>query len=168
MNKCYVAFLRGINVGGYKLIKMQELSKAFSSLGFKNVKTFIQSGNVIFDSEKVDVNKIEEKLRKAFGYEIKVMLITIDELKGIIEYNPFKKIKGDAKLYVTFLSEAPKNVPLESLKSEVEYFLIRNREVFAVLRKGVKTRFSNNFIEKKLGVSATTRNWNVVRKIAEL
>ncbi len=165
----YAAFLRGVNIGGHKIIKMQDLSNAFSSLGFKNVKTFIQSGNVVFEALKADVKKIEERLKKSFGFEIKVMIRTIDGLKGIIQYKPFKKIKdADAKLYVMFLSDEPKNVPKDFTIKEVNFFQIRNREAFVSLSKNAKNPFSNNLVEKKLKVSATTRNWNVVRKISEL
>src|SRR5438093_8424279 len=92
----YIGLLRGINVGGRKLIKVEELRRAIESLRFKNVRTFIQSGNVIFDSSEPNRNlltaKIERKLLNSFSHEITVVLQTVDELKRLIRLNPFKKI----------------------------------------------------------------------------
>src|SRR5713226_6408063 len=104
----YVAFLRGINVGGKKLIKMEDLRRVVESLGLRNVSTFIQSGNVIFEASATDrsalTKKIEKKLLAAFGHDVTVVLQTIDELKDILKRNPFKKIKpgADVMMFVAF------------------------------------------------------------------
>jgi len=110
----YAAFLRGINVGGHKPVRMADLEKAFGQLGFRNVKTVLASGNVLFEapqgSASVLVKKIEEKLRKAFGHDIRVLIRTIEMLQGLAEENPFKGVivTPETRLYVTFLSEKPK------------------------------------------------------------
>ncbi len=175
----YVAFLRGINVGGKKLIKMKELARIFELLGSKNVRTYIQSGNVIFDSSEINrdvlARKIEKKILKAFGHEVAVVLQTIDELKEILRRNPFKKIKpgDDVIMFVTFLAAEPggkPKLPLQSMTESLEVLGIRDRAAFILChrKKNGSFAFPNNFFEKEFGVPATTRNWTTVRKIAAL
>ena len=165
----YVAFLRGINVGGKKVIKMEDLTGVFVALGFKNVRTFIQSGNVIFDaaeaSSQVLVGKIEKKLLKSLGHEVTVILRTIDHLKDIVRRNPFKKIEpaADVVMFVTFLSDEPNRklkLPLTFAKENLEVFDIRDCNAFILSRRKQNGWFGfpNNFIEKELGVPAITRN----------
>lgn len=172
----YVAFLRGINVGGRKIIKMEELRRVFVSLGFKNVRTYIQSGNVIFNGPATDpevlARKIEKKLIKSFGHEVPVLLRTLDDLKDILRRNPFKKIKSsdDVVLFVTFLAAEPvgtPKLPLKFISENLEVCAIRGRTAFILARrkKNGSFCFPNNFIEKRLQVSATTRNWTTVGKI---
>jgi len=173
----YIAFLRGINVGGNHIIKMEDLRRMFAALKFKNVQTYIQSGNVIFEtaeknSEKL-AEKIEREIEKAVGYEVKTMPRTIDELRDSAAHNPFKKAEPDAKTYVCFLSAAPdgeRQDSLSSLENEYEAFRFRNREMYCLIRphNPAKELFSNNFIEKHLKVSATTRNLTTVNKILGL
>ena len=172
----YVALLRGINVGGRKLIKMDELIRVFARSGFKNVRTFIQSGNGIFEAAETDTDalakKIEKKILKSLGHEVTVVLRTIDELNTIVKRNPFKKIKpsADVMMCVAFLATKPKSkpkLPLLSTTENLEVFDIRDCAAFILCRRK-KTGwfgFPNNFIEKQLGVSATTRNWTTVNKI---
>jgi len=175
----YVALLRGINVGGSKLIKMAELSRIFTSMGLKNVKTLIQSGNVLFESTKTDpialTKQIEKALRGAVGFEVPVVLRTIAELEAIVKLNPFKKAKSDsdATLYVTFLVEPLKTrpkIPLLSAKKDCEVIHLNPREVFTVAFAMPNGRRGESmaFIEKEFGKSVTTRNWNTVIKILAL
>lgn len=174
----YVALLRGINVSGQKIIKMENLKAIFESLQFQNVKTYIQSGNVIFKTteEKVDVLKerTESKLKEALGYEVTVMIRTLSELEAVIKQNPFAKSEDleDGKLYVTFLSKVPTAETVDvlaSYKNNVDDVCVLNREVYLLCRKGYgRTLFSNHFLETKLGVLATTRNWTTVNKIASM
>jgi len=175
----YVALLRGINVGGNKLIKMTELSRIFTSLGLKNVKTYIQSGNVLFDSSKTDsialTKQIEKGLRQAVGFEVPVVLRTVRELEGIVKLNPFAKIRAnaDAKLYVSFLVEQHKSqlsIPLLSPKKDCEIIHLTTREVFAVSFPQPNGRNGEfmTLIEKEFGKAVTTRNWNTVVKILAL
>jgi len=172
----YVALLRGINVGGKKLIKMEDLSRVFAGSGFKNVRTFIQSGNVIFDAAEnnpdVLAKKIEKRLHKSLGQEVTVIVRTIAELEDILKRNPFKRIKPgtDVMMFVTFFSAEPNTrpkLPLISFPENLEVFAIRDRAAFilASRKKHGWFGFPNNFIEKQLGVPATTRNWTTVRKI---
>ncbi|MFN2576708.1 MAG: DUF1697 domain-containing protein [Pyrinomonadaceae bacterium] len=170
----YVAFLRGINVGGNKLIKMEALAAAFTSAGFRNVKTYIASGNVIFDSgAKPDslAKKIEQTLLKTFGHQIAVVVFSLADLKALVKSNPFKGVKrgSDVMLFVTFLRAevARPESPLESKAEKFKGIEIQERAAFMVARRK-KTGwfgFPNNFIEKELGVAATTRNWSTVEKV---
>lgn len=171
----YVAFLRGINVSGQKIIKMEKLKIIFEELKFKNVETYIQSGNVIFDASGKDsvllTKKIEKRLHESLGYEISIMLRSLPGIETIISDNPFKKIMLDKNinLYVTFLSAEPVTALKKSLiasSDNVATFRVLNQEVYTLYnRTNAKHPFSNNFVEKKLKVSATTRNWSVINKI---
>lgn len=175
----YIAFLRGINVGGHKIIKMEYLSRIFTSLAFKNVKTFIQSGNIIFETSGTNpaslTKKIEKRLHKSLGYEVSVFLRTIPEVADIVRWNPFRKIKSNAdiKTFVTFLSEEPTSkpkLPLISSKEKIEVIHLRNRQAFILCRrkKNGWFGFPNDFIEKELEVVATTRSWTTISKIIRL
>ncbi len=110
----YVALLRGINVGGKKSVKMEELRKALESLGLKSVKTVLASGNVLFETSEKDSEvlrkSIEEKLKKTFGFQINAILRKISEIQKLVDSNPFQKITvtPETRLYLTFLSEKPK------------------------------------------------------------
>ncbi len=173
----YVAFLRGINVGGKNKIKMETLREACAALGFGNVKTYINSGNLIFETEKSDDKKlaaeIEKAIEKEFALDIKVIVRTIAEIKDIIENNPFDgQFENDKDLHVFFLDEefpTEKRQLLLANNNENEQFAVRNREIFCLLRVSVlDSLMGKDYIGKKLKISATARNWRTVNKIAEL
>lgn len=173
----YVAFLRGINVGGRKLIKMDALRSVFESIGFKNVRTYIQSGNVVFETARKDPvslkSKVEKQLLQSFGHEVDVILMAYQDLAGIVKRDPFKQIKqDDVVLFVTLLSTAPSaslKLPLPSTTENLDVIALHDRAAFIVARRK-KTglfAFPNNFIEKQFGVVGTTRNWSSLRKIVD-
>ncbi|MBC8030733.1 MAG: DUF1697 domain-containing protein [Pyrinomonadaceae bacterium] len=175
----YIALLRGINVGGNKLIKMADLREVFEHSGFKNVSSYIQSGNVIFDAKETDadavVRKIEKKIHQSLGHQVTVILRTAAELKACVKGDPFKRIKSgeDVTKFVTFMSAEPSNqprLPFVIAKENVEVLAIKNRAAFVVCRRKQNGMFGfpNAFFEKELSVAATTRNWNTVTKILEL
>jgi uncharacterized protein (DUF1697 family) len=175
----FISILRGINVSGQKKILMAELKAIYESLKLKDIITYIQSGNVIFKSEKSlsDLEfaaKIEKAIYKKYGFEVPVIIRNKDEIQKIISINPFLKEKNmeEKRLYVTFLSEIPAKKNIESIKSfdfSPDQFLIIGKEVYLCVSNGYgETKLSNNFFEKKLKVNATTRNWNTVRKLLEL
>jgi len=174
----YIAFLRAINVGGHGVIKMEELRKLFNELRFKNVKTYIQTGNVVFETSAKDsdslTNKIEKHLNKSLGYEVEVMLRTVPEIEEIIKDNPFKKVKLDKslQLYLTFLYKEPSEEQKELIIAASEdnaNFRLAKREVYTLYnRNNAKNPFSNAFVEKKLKIPSTTRNWNVINKVLDL
>lgn len=174
----FVAFLRSINVGGKNLIKMDQLSKTFEMLGFKNLRTYIQSGNVIFDSkltdEKLILSKTEKELHKLLSKNVILVVRHADEIKLIVKSNPFLKIKfaPSTKLYVSLLKDDLKQkpkLPILSDKKDVEIFHITKREIYSITSEiNGRFGFPNNFVEEVLKVSATTRNWNTILKISEL
>jgi uncharacterized protein (DUF1697 family) len=172
----YIALLRGINVSGQKIIKIEELRKLFESLGFENVKTYIQSGNVIFNSridsaEKI-VKSVEKKIKEVYSFDVTVIIRTRDELSTIIKSNPFSKTNPAEKLYVLFLSDIANNDNVEKLlpyKSKTEEFRLIGKEIYLYYPDGYgKSKLTNNIFESKLGVKATTRNWNTVNKLFEM
>jgi uncharacterized protein (DUF1697 family) len=174
----YVAFLRGINVGGKRLIKMEDLRRVVESIGLKSVRTFIASGNVLFETSQTNRDalsrKIEKKLLTAFGHDVPVVLQTIDELKELLRAGPFKKIKPSAEVMmcVTLLVAEPKGspkLPLQSSIENLEVLAIKNRAAFILCRRKKNGMFSfpNNFFEKEFGVTATTRQWNTINRIVD-
>jgi uncharacterized protein (DUF1697 family) len=169
----FVAFLRGINVGGHIVVK-EKLQEAFTSLGFQNVFTYKQSGNVVFEADFADPQKvkakIEEKLASALGYQVVVFLRTFSQLEGIISLDSFKSqsVEGTSFL-VTFLSFVPSTFPLQLPltipKSTAQVISAVDTEVFSVTHGGGEGALPNPFLESKLKVKATTRNLNIIREI---
>lgn len=174
----YVALLRGINVSGQKLIKMEVLRQVFADMKLKNVTTYIQSGNVLFESADTDEaalqTKIEKALLKSFGYEVPVFLRTAKEMAAIVKNNIFEPgASGKTEmLYICFLHNAPdagQKKKLLAIANEAETYDVKKREIYCLVDKGVaKVPFSNAYIEKLIKMPATTRNWNTVNKLLKL
>ncbi len=175
----YIAFLRGINVGGKRQVKMEDLKKDFESLGFTGVQTLLNSGNVIFSSTETNstvlTQKIEEKLAKTFGWEIGVILRTSDQIQDLINSDPFKDISitPETRLYVTFLSEKPRSnlkIPHDPPDKSFRIIHLTDSEVCSVvlLSTDKNTTDLMKFLEKEFGKKVTTRNWNTIIKIAEV
>jgi uncharacterized protein (DUF1697 family) len=173
----YVSLLRGINVGGKNMIKMELLREMFSSLGFENVKSYINSGNIIFETEEADNNelstKISKKITETFSFDIRVLTRKIHDIEDIIANNPFSgQFENDKDVHVFFLDEelpAEKRELLLSNNNENERYFVRNREIFCHLRISVlDSLMGKDFITKKLKVASTARNWRTVNKISEI
>jgi len=173
----YVAFLKEFNLTGQRQISMEELVRCFEIPGIHNVSTYMQSGNVLFESEETNEvllrKHIEKQLAKKMGYEVPAILRMAYELKNIINNNPYDHIKTEdtIKLYVTFLSDIPPYAVRGSLgvySNDAEDARLVKRDVYIRTGNYGKTCFSNTLIEKKLGVTATTRNWTTLNKILEL
>jgi uncharacterized protein (DUF1697 family) len=171
----YVAFLRGINVGGV-IVKMDKLKKTFEAIGFAEVKTLLASGNALFTapsaSESALAQKIEKKLETAFGREIGVIVRKVEELQRLAEADPFAVIKvtPQTRLYVTFLAEKNKSslkIPYETPGKNIRLIRAADREVYSVvtLSPGTGTVDLMSFLEKEFGRKVTTRNWNTIDKI---
>ena len=171
----HLCLLRGINVSGHNMIKMDALKSLLESVGFKNVQTYIQSGNVFVDTEEENAAKvgflIKQEIFKAMGHEVPVIVINKDDLKDCFENNSFFKEKDldTKKLYVAFISTQLKAENINDLKvrqfkpDEVQ---IDGNRIFIKYAVGAgKTRFDQKYIEKKLNVSATIRNWNTVNQL---
>ncbi|GAB4253275.1 MAG: DUF1697 domain-containing protein [Vicingaceae bacterium] len=171
--KTYVAFLRGINVAGQKKIKMTDLKNAVRSLGVDNVFTYIQSGNVVFDAEIKNLDdftiSIEERLHEIFNEQIKVLLIEDVNLEKILQNHPMAFKGENKKTYYTMLFSSPSKEALESLSKEAyskEQLSIGNKVIYGFFTNGYgKAKYNNNYIEKKLKVLATTRNFNTLNNI---
>jgi uncharacterized protein (DUF1697 family) len=172
----YFAFLRGINVSGQKLIKMTDLAKIFTDAGFNNVKTIIQSGNVVFDSAEKNVNAVEIKLEKvlaeSLGYPVVVFMRTFEEIRQIVDMQPFVVFdkNSDVKKYVTFTKQQlPVSIKLPFLSpaGDVELIMTSGNTIFSLTypAKEGRSGFPNSFIEKEFKIQATTRNWNTVCKM---
>jgi len=172
----YIAFLRGINVGGKNKIKMETLREVFVGLGFQSVKTYINSGNVIFETTKLDdlklAAKIESAIEKEFGLKIRTIIRSIFEIESIIKSNPFAgQFESDKDLHVFFLDQempVDKRELLLSNNNEKETYSVRNREIYCLLRVGFSdSLMGKDYIGKKLKLPATARNWRTVNKILE-
>lgn len=171
----YIAFLRGINVGGHR-VQMKELVTIGISAGLTNVKTVIASGNILFESDETNeallTENLEKKLWETLGYEVKVMLRTIPYLQELVMSNPFKHIQVDdtMKLYVTFLGKPLQQHSATHMKSEehgFEVIEISNKEVYIVAYKLPTGRYGDLLLlDSMLGKHVTMRNWNTVVKIA--
>jgi uncharacterized protein (DUF1697 family) len=176
----YIALLRGINVSGHHKINMAELKQLFLDLGYKDVSTYIQSGNVIFKSNIKEPILIEDTIISAisrhFGHAIKVLVITKNEITTIFNSNPFlaKDPTMDiSKLYVTILHKKADLAgipPIEILAatSDDEFKLIENTIYLFCPNGAGNTKLTNNLFEKKLKTAATTRNWRTITKLLEL
>lgn len=178
MLKTYISLLRGINVSGSKIIKMDELKKLYAGLGFTKIESYKQSGNVVFDFKKAEIRKLEKKISDAvfgqFGFEVPVVLIDAEELRQIIQKNPFSenKSKDTSFLHVTFLSDKPGQQYINKIGETSfhpdEYFL-KDKTVYLYLPGGYgNTKLSNNFFESRLKVKATTRNWKTLNGLLSL
>jgi len=171
----YIVLLRGINVGGHKKILMADLKLLFEKLNFKNVQTYIQSGNVIFESNVENIEILESKIKGEiliqYGFEVSVLVKTHSEIKSILSKCPFiedKKIKS----YFIILNAIPDKKLIEStveLKYPDEEFHIINSCVYTYYSDSYgKAKCGTNFFEKKLKVSATARNYKTIMKLIEL
>ena len=172
----YAAFLRGINVGGHKPVPMAALKKALEALKFKNVRTLLASGNVLFEAPNGAAGalekKIGEKLEKTFGMEIPVMIRTLKDLQVLHDSEPFKGIRVTPKtgLYVTFLSQEPEKslrVPYASPGGEIRILRVAGREIISVITLSPRGRTVDfmQVLEKKYGKQVTTRNWKTILRV---
>ncbi len=169
----YIALVRAINVGGKNLLKMDVLRALCESAGLKNVKTFLQAGNVTFESTSKNpallVSRIQKQLAASMG-ELKVFVLPLAELAKITRLDPFKRIEaGDVMLCVVFFADEPARLPKLPVKSNdnLELIAVRDGVAFVVARRKPNGWFGfpNGFVEKQLGVTATTRQWSTIKKL---
>lgn len=173
----YLSLLRGINVSGQKKILMADLKKLYENAGFLNVVTYIQSGNVIFDTtsglEKA-TSVIEKSIREKYGFDVTIFIKTAAELEKVLYENPYLKEKNiqENKLYVTFLAEesSPEHIQkIQDFQSAADRFAITGKNIYLYCPDGYGTsKLSNNFFENKLKVRATTRNWKSVNELYKM
>lgn len=171
----FISLLRGINVSGQKKMRMIELRSLYEALGLSNVQSYLQSGNVVFDSDVKNPARlatiIEKQIELSYGYAVSVFIRETADWRRIVENNPFLTAQNQdpTKLYVTFLQERPSQATLSALETppnETGQFIIGEREIFLFVPDGYgRTKLSNNFFEKKLNMPATTRNWRTVNAL---
>lgn len=169
----YIALLRGINVGGHKKLKMADLKLLFEDLGFQDVVTYIQSGNVVFsaEEEKGLPEKISKEITEKFGWEVPVLVKTADAIAKILAACPFAETKK-AEAYFMLLATPPKREFMEAV-NEIscpnEEFVLTQDCVYIYFGNGAgNAKLNNNFFEKKLKVAATTRNYRTLARLVEL
>jgi uncharacterized protein (DUF1697 family) len=169
----YISMLRGINVGSQKIIRLADLISLYEALDFTAVKTYIQSGNVLFNSPEQDISKlataIEEQIEQAFGYKLTVFIRQPADFQRIIAGSPFlgERHEDPARLHITFLYRPVTEAELRLLdqpKAETgDEFVACTQEIYLFCPNGYGiTKLSNVYFERKLHVPATTRNWNTV------
>jgi uncharacterized protein (DUF1697 family) len=173
-----ISILRGINLGGRNTVKMDDLRKLFIDLGFINVRTYIQSGNIIYQSKKLtskQVNEvIESNIKRRFGFDVPAVTLQLEELTEICRSNPFTKdnTKDTSFLHVTFLSARPKAGDINKIKEQdfkPDEFREGGNVIYVYCPGGYgRTKLSNSFFEKKLKVTATTRNWKVTNELLSI
>lgn len=174
-----ISLLRGVNMAGHNKIRMTDLTSLYKKLGFNDVESYIQSGNVVFTNTAnlsvADVGgTIEKTILKEFKYEIPVIVRTPDEFRNIIGRNPFHKEKNfdTSKLAVIFLREPPTALQTDKVKN-IDYppdkFMISGREIFIYCPNGFgRTKLYTNFFENKMQVVGTARNWKTINTLLEI
>jgi uncharacterized protein (DUF1697 family) len=175
----HISMLRGINVGGHRKVDMKELKALYEAMGFKKVSTYIQSGNVIFQTGKKSTaqqvaEKIEEGIFKKYQFEVSVIIRKMEELEKSILNNPFIGKRGIdiQKLHLTFLDKEPSLADWDQIKGLdrlPDQFMLVGKEIYLYCPGGYGiTKLTNGFFENKLKVKATTRNWNTVNQLLQL
>ena len=171
----YIALLKGINVSGHKKIPMIELRQLLNDSGFKNVQTYIQSGNVILDSALKDTSKLEQKIQKAimasFGFDVSVIVKTPEQLQMIFDKCPFSQEKKE-KAYFTMLNSVPSKELVEEASQKKypgEEFVILDDCIYLYADLGYgQAKYSNAYFERKLKTAATARNYKTMMKLLSL
>lgn len=174
----YIALLRGINVGGNKLIRMQELKAMFVELQYANVRTYIQSGNVVFESEAASgeglAEVISQRIWETFGFEVPVIIRSVEELEAVIAGNPFPLTEPEEfkRLYVSFLADEPSAEALEKVRpyeDGADQVRVIGKEMYTYYEVSVSESplFKVQF-DKLLGTNLTARNWNTLGKVTAL
>jgi uncharacterized protein (DUF1697 family) len=173
-----VSMLRGVNVGGHNMVKMEALRALYESIGLRDPQTYVQSGNVVFRTNERNLiavaTKIEKAIERSFGFRTPVVVRTSSELRDVIARNPFARRRGidPSKLLVTFLAGDPSAEAREQalqIKADPEEMHIDGREVYMYFPNGLaRPKLSWVVVEKKLQTPGTGRNWNSVTKLLEI
>lgn len=173
----YVALLRGVNLGPRNKLPMPELAKMFASVKCEEVRTYIQSGNVVFcASPKIAAElseAMQKKIRQRYGFEVPVVLRSAEEIKAVVRDNPYAKRKTfEDVLNVMFLADRPAAERVKALdpnRSPGDEYIVQGREIYLWLPNGVgRSKLSNAYFDSKLGTVSTGRNWRTVLTLAEM
>jgi uncharacterized protein (DUF1697 family) len=167
----YIGLLRGVNVGGKNKVSMSQLRTLFESLGHTEVSTFIQSGNILFTTRRsVTPKSVETAIGSEFGIDITVILRTRDELRSVVEANPFGQVDL-SKVHVGFMAQPPSAMAVATLDGErfqPEEFVISGRELYLHLPNGMARTKLPAYIDRRLKVPTTVRSWATVTKLLGL
>jgi len=173
----HVALLRGINVGGKNRVTMEDLVALFADAGCGDVRTYIQSGNVVFQARatvaKRVPNLVAAVISDRFGYRVPVVTRTAEEISDVVRDNPFLGPGADTnQLHVAFLADVPSAVSvaaLDSDRSPPDAFSVRGREIYLRCPNGLaRTKLTNGYFDSELATTSTVRNWKTVLKLLEL
>jgi uncharacterized protein (DUF1697 family) len=171
----YLALVRGINVGGI-ILKMDDLKKILAGIGFTNIRTYIQSGNVLFESKERDAHALEQRSMDAILHDkhlaVTVIVKSQAQLEKIAAAHPLASKGNDKSLYVTALNATPSKKLIEEVMGMdygADRFIIQGDVIYGCYGQGYgKSKFTNNYFESKLSVCGTTRNWNTLQKLLEM
>ena len=172
----YIAILRGINVSGKNSIKMIDLKNLFESLNFNHITTYIQSGNIVFNSDSEDKKELKKlislQIEKIFNLKVPVLVLKIDDLREIISQNPFSTDKETSFIHFTFFDNQPDFDNIQIIESKIamnEEIVINNNVAYIYCPNGYgKTKLTNNFLENKLKTTATTRNYKTTKELLKI
>lgn len=174
----WIALLRGINVGGNRRVSMAELRSALEAIGLAEVRTYIVSGNVVFRSARPDATRlradIEAAVEARFGFPVAIVLRTAAEMRAVLDGDPFPdgSLTDPARRYAIFLSDDPDPARLAAIDRAgvaPDVFAAGDRVVHAWYREGLQaSKLAGQLTDRGLGVTATARNWNTVRRLVEL
>lgn len=168
-----VALLRGVNVGPTTRVGMAPLREVFAELGFTDIKTYVNSGNVVFSGRKASLPKVEQAIAAMCGWEVPVVLRTQDELAAVLATNPLGEIATNASRYLALFGDADvdasKAADLDPDALAPEAFAIHGREAYLWLPNGVQSSpLAKAMTEKRFGIRLTGRNWRTIEKLAAL
>ena len=176
--KTFIALLRGINVSGQKKIKMAELRAHLESRGYQEVRTYVQSGNIVFGYDETSFEKVssllEEFFHQEYGFEVKNIIVDHDTISRAYRENPFisDETKDPKRQFISFLDKVPEPERFNSFDADSykpEEFVTKGRIIYGHSPEGLgKAKMNNNFFESKLKVTATTRNLNTVKALIEM
>lgn len=174
----YISLLRGINVGGNKKIKMAELKTLYETMGFTSVSTLLQSGNVVFESDSADVDQIgstiESSIEQHYGFQSKIIMRTRDQWQAVIDNHPYSadQLTEPSKILIAFLQDVANSDAFNTLlEAHTGPEIIHNggQELYIFYPNGMgRSKLDHSFIERKLKITTTGRNWNTVNKLLKL
>ena len=172
----YVSLLRGVNVGGHSRLKMAALKEAYVAIGLGNVQALLQSGNVVFTSRAAHrdglAKRIRQEIERRFDLQIEVLIRTLAEIRMLVERGPTSARTDPSKLLVMFLSSVPDARAQAALLKEhkgPEMIELRGPEIYLYYPNGVgRSKLTNAFLENRLDVAGTARNWNTLKKLVEI
>lgn len=167
----FVALLRGINVGGKRMLPMKDLTALFTKAGAKDVRTYIQSGNVVFDAKAAPpvIERVRGAIETQFGFDVPMVVRSAEALQAVVASSPFDDVEH---VYVVFLADPPSPAQVKALdpnRSAPDRFVVRGSDVFLHLPNGVaRTKLSNAWFDAQLKTVSTVRNWKTVLELARM